>query len=827
MNAAVPEDHAEQEAGTTISRPKRLTADRAEIAKFVEALFMHAPDGGFVSCRAFPHRSGAPAAFIEGVRLDLEEDGLGYVVQEAAKAADRAARHHEPAVFCPPIALFSSRKRARAEDLVAGLALSVECDERPSEIRQLLEGLLGLATVVVASGGLWIDPETGIALDKVHLHWRLSEPTTNADSHADLRRARKLAALITGSDATAVPIVHPLRWPGSWHTKNPASPRLSLILEVRQEREVHLDDILEVLEAAAIARGIEIEQPIQSSGGPQAPVEDDDLAALVEAIPNKILTWAEWNAVGLALWGATQGSDQGATAFDAWSAKSDKYDARETAARWAHYRTSPPRVLGIRKLVYLARVPDPAFRLPSWDKVATAVRAEGWPTVLARAIEEMNERFFVVPLGGSVVIGQMLEDPALGRSRLVASRETDIRLLFAPRHYKVGETQAGRDIVKSLGEAWIGDCRRRTYSRAAMVTDGPCPAGTLNLWRGFGIDPKPGSSPLIEDHLLQIVCAGRQDYFAWLIHWMARCVQQPGKQAEVAVVLRGLKGTGKGICAQIMARIFRHHAIHISNSRHLVGNFNAHLMDGVFLFLDEAFWAGDKSGEGVLKTLITERTVMIEPKGIDSFQMPNRLKIMMASNNDWVVPASGDERRYFVLDISEARKGDRAYFSSLAAAIEGDELPGFLNRLLSVDLSDFDHRNPPHTEGLNKQKLIGASTLRQFWHDCLWHVGIVGTPIGEWPTDVVVQHLHSAYLEYAVQHGDRYPLSDARMARELSEILPDRKPLKTIKPRGKPYGNIDRPNRYILPDLGVARAAFLTAMNINEEYEWPVPEEEP
>jgi len=32
----------------------------------------------------------------------------------------------------------------------------------------------------------------------------------------------------------------------------------------------------------------------------------------------------------------------------------------------------------------------------------------------------------------------------------------------------------------------------------------------------------------------------------------------------------------------------------------LVGNFNAHLIDCVLLFADEAFWAGDKQGENTL-----------------------------------------------------------------------------------------------------------------------------------------------------------------------------------------------------------------------------------
>jgi hypothetical protein len=218
---------------------------------------------------------------------------------------------------------------------------------------------------------------------------------------------------------------------------------------------------------------------------------------------------------------------------------------------------------------------------------------------------------------------------------------------------------------------------------------------------------------------------------------------------------------------------------------------------------------------------------MIEPKGVDSFQMPNRLKILMASNNDWVVPASADERRYFVLDVADCRKGDKAYFAKLAAAIEGEELEAFLDYLLKFDLAGFDHRNPPHTDGLNRQKLIGANSLTQFWFDCLSHGEIVGTSISEWPEDVVVQVLHGAYCEFAATHGDRYPMTDARMAKELAGLLPDGKSMRIIRPRGRPFGETDRPNRYVLPPLEDARLSFLSAMRIEAGYAWPLVEDEP
>ena len=132
-------------------------------------------------------------------------------------------------------------------------------------------------------------------------------------------------------------------------------------------------------------------------------------------------------------------------------------------------------------------------------------------------------------------------------------------------------------------------------------------------------------------------------------------------------MLRGLKGTGKGTLGQILHRLFRHHAMQISNPAHFTGRFNGHLVDVLFLFVDEAFWAGDKAGEGTLKALVTEPTIPIEPKFVNLFQTPNRLKILMASNADWVVPATADERRYFVLDVSDMpQRGDRGYFDRAA-----------------------------------------------------------------------------------------------------------------------------------------------------------------
>jgi hypothetical protein len=80
------------------------------------------------------------------------------------------------------------------------------------------------------------------------------------------------------------------------------------------------------------------------------------VALALREIPNDGLDWNEWTSIGLATWGATEGSEVGFAAFDEWSAKSPtKYDPVETRARWEHYKTSPPKKIGMGTLVYLAR----------------------------------------------------------------------------------------------------------------------------------------------------------------------------------------------------------------------------------------------------------------------------------------------------------------------------------------------------------------------------------------------------------------------------------------------------------------------------------------
>ena len=48
-----------------------------------------------------------------------------------------------------------------------------------------------------------------------------------------------------GADATASSIVHPLRWPCSWHRKN--APRLARIVDLRSEIEIEPAQVIDLV----------------------------------------------------------------------------------------------------------------------------------------------------------------------------------------------------------------------------------------------------------------------------------------------------------------------------------------------------------------------------------------------------------------------------------------------------------------------------------------------------------------------------------------------------------------------------------------------------
>jgi hypothetical protein len=82
--------------------------------------------------------------------------------------------------------------------------------------------------------------------------------------------------------------------------------------------------------------------------------EELRLAEVVAAIQNDF-DWHGWNRLGLAIYAASNGTEEGFIAFDDLSARSPKYNAHAVRERWNNYRRSPPTRIGIGSVVHAAQ----------------------------------------------------------------------------------------------------------------------------------------------------------------------------------------------------------------------------------------------------------------------------------------------------------------------------------------------------------------------------------------------------------------------------------------------------------------------------------------
>ena len=171
------------------------------------------------------------------------------------------------------------------------------------------------------------------------------------------------------------------------------------------------------------------------------------------------------------------------------------------------------------------------------------------------------------------MVYERVRDPMLNRLVLIRSRFDDFRKFYQNLSVEV-RCADGSLKNKSAGDFWLEHPRRRQYLRGVVFD----PTGKVgpdywNLWSGFGVEPNPGDWSLMHDHLFKVVCRCNRDHFDFLLNTTARMFQEPAKPAEAAVVLRGKKGAGKGVFCASLVKAWGQHGAHITNSKHLVGNF--------------------------------------------------------------------------------------------------------------------------------------------------------------------------------------------------------------------------------------------------------------
>jgi hypothetical protein len=208
--------------------------------------------------------------------------------------------------------------------------------------------------------------------------------------------------------------------------------------------------------------------------------------------------------------------------------------------------------------------------------------------------------------------------------------------------------------------------------------------------------------------------------------------------------------------------------------------------------------------------MITEETLLIEPKFQDAIPLRNHLRVIMASNSDWVIPADLEERRFAVLDVCDKCRMDTEYFGGIIKQMETGGREALLYDLLHRKIKS-NLREIPRTQALYEQMINSMDSLEKWWLSCLHTEKITADDIS-WPQYLLPNDVHDSYSGHCSRERERHPITYAHFFRRLRKLCPGIRLKKMDRGSG-------RENYSCFPYLEECRNNFEDKIRITVDWE--------
>ncbi|ADB04221.1 D5-like helicase-primase [Marseillevirus marseillevirus] len=261
------------------------------------------------------------------------------------------------------------------------------------------------------------------------------------------------------------------------------------------------------------------------------------------------------------------------------------------------------------------------------------------------------------------------------------------------------------------------------YPFSSNEDDVTLPIDYVNTFEGFKAQPvdefvdMEKIRPLL-DHIFEVLADGSKENYEYILSWLSHIVKNPRQKTGVALVLLSeSQGAGKGIFTNfLLEKVFgRSLGTCIGDLERVVHRFNSSLDKKLLVVLDEVkpvdAGAYHKTFD-TLKYMITEPTLQIERKGIETVEEESYLNFFITTNNSFAVRVEQTDRRYALFRCSDKRVGDEEYFKNFGKSLDQKCANNFLSFLLGFE--GMSLRKIPNTPLRQECKTSSKSSIQLF-----------------------------------------------------------------------------------------------------------------
>ena len=300
---------------------------------------------------------------------------------------------------------------------------------------------------------------------------------------------------------------------------------------------------------------------------------------------------------------------------------------------------------------------------------------------------------------------------------------------------KYYENEDGKLVEKIFIKRWVLDKNIRQYQKCDMFPpplDKECPSNIFNMWKPFYIQTLKGDYIKNQKALdgfinhMDILCNHQKEATDYLIKWTGQMFKYPAEKTIFPTMIAE-EGAGRGTFIELLRKLMGEEKVFETAmpSRDVWGSFNSLMTSAFFVNLNEMSLKETTGAEGLIKTLITDHALTINPKGISPFKTKSYHRFMTTTNSeDPIKTKKGDRRNFVVYSSNELCRENYPkvvdeYFTPLRKEIMSESgLRTIYDYLINLEgLDSFFALSIPKTEYQNDMKEANRSYYELWLED--------------------------------------------------------------------------------------------------------------
>jgi hypothetical protein len=317
---------------------------------------------------------------------------------------------------------------------------------------------------------------------------------------------------------------------------------------------------------------------------------------------------------------------------------------------------------------------------------------------------------------------------------------------------------------KNMIRDWLTDNpTQRVYRDMGCYPDvSKCPVDVYNTWTPFAMEniteytPMPEALALILKHQL-ILCGNDKEAATHFEYFIAQMIQFPWIKS-ICPTFIGKQGGGKGTEMCLLTKMLGPSKVLESSdpSRDVWGTFNGLMANTFLVNLNELSKKDTLESEGKIKTLVTDATLLINNKGVNSYPITSYHRFIITSNNEDPIKTTHDDRRNFIMRSSDELIGNTEYFKHMYELLDDvNVIKTCYEYFKSIPgMENFHKIKMPKTSYQNDMKELSVSPI-EMWLKDYTYLNFNETS----PIELLGKTQYDLFMKWCVKSGIEYKLT--------------------------------------------------------------------